>query len=323
MPRMTQPRLEPLSSLGFFGEKSDSDVSNVINLAARRVSRNQTESRFHTLLVRAETVAAGEHVIRHIGIDESTQLDQVRDGLGIVFGMSFGPAPARFTLGRDDAGRLNGALTLGSLLLRTGDHLHFHYGLHHFTLILGDRWPRDEDTPRLLCVGGVGELPGSSFDLAEINASLVDERVVDSVLAATRPDVRDVIERAKIFDFIPLLQAIDLDRHVDLSSPVESALESLPREAAPIEVDAFWSTVLGLSCLAADELTDTVIEETMEALGWTTATGSGMSAADTKRLCTSSLETLSSIGAYGDDVVAPADRLDVFRELLRNSSVTD
>lgn len=298
------------------GGNSDRIVNNVIDLAARRVARGSGP---HTLLVRAEIITNGEHVIRHIGVDESTTLDCMRRVLAAAFNLPKEPAPARFTLGCDDDRPLESSMPLGSLLLRPGDHLHFHYGLLHFTVYLGDRWPRDEATPRRLCVGGIGELPGCGFDLAGINAALVDERVVDSVLESTRPDVRDLIERARIFDFIPLLQAMDLDRHVELDTPIESALESLPQEADPIEVDAFWSTVLGLSCLAADELTDTVIEETMDALGWTTDSGAGITAADAKQLCTRSLETLSSIGAYGATAVAPVDRLDLFRGLLRNS----
>lgn len=75
--------------------------------------------------------------------------------------------------------------------------------------------------------------------------------------------------------------------------------------------------MLALSCLGDRELFDDVITSTMSALGWVADDGSSLPAADITAACTDSLAILEELGAYGRDLAAPVERLDIYRELLR------
>ena len=91
----------------------------------------------------------------------------------------------------------------------------------------------------------------------------------------------------------------------------------MPREVTHEGKDAFWSMALALSCMGGAELTDSVVETTMDALGWVNDDGTALSGADVRELCAASLQQLAGIGAYGAESAAPVDRLDMYRALLR------
>ncbi|WP_018296750.1 hypothetical protein [Corynebacterium lubricantis] len=306
------------------------DGRKVIDLAAARASRNRAgkrssgntvqKSRYgNTLLIRAAAHVAGEEVIRHIGIDENLQLGQLGDIMATAFNLGEESVPSGFTVESDSQRWLDPHHLVAEYFSDEGDGLYYHWGLWTFSVVLGDKWPRDEGTPRALCVGGLGDFGGVAFDLSRINELLTDDGVAQEVLSKTRPEVAGVIQRSGVFDFIPLLHAMDLGRSVRLDADVSHTLQGLPREISRQGVDAFWSTVLGLACLASDELTDQVIEETMEALGWTTAEGSSYSAAEITDMCAASLAELQRVGGYQEPALAPIDRLELYRELLRAS----
>ena len=165
-------------------------------------------------------------------------------------------------------------------------------------------------------MGGSGSL-FQPFELTSVNRELTGQEVTDEVFSAVSSPVRNLIERTKLYDFVPLLQAMDLGRETDLSPHASRVLASLPREVTHEGKDAFWSMALALSCMGGAELTDSVVETTMDALGWVNDDGTALSGADVRELCAASLQQLAGIGAYGAESAAPVDRLDMYRALLR------
>ncbi|MHA2787792.1 hypothetical protein ACXZ66_01375 [Corynebacterium sp. S7] len=311
------------------GNVSDEfDGRKVIDLAAARASRNMLENKQggstvqdsmfgNTLLISVATNVAGEEVIRHIGINENLQLGQLGEIVSVAFNLGQESAPRGFTVEGSGNRWLDPHHGVAEFLTHEGDGLYYHWGLWTFSVVLGDKWLRDEGTPRALCVGGVGDFGGEPFDLSHINKQLTDDGVAREVLAKTRPEVVEIIQRSGIFDFVPLLHAMDLGRSVRLDDEVAHTLQGLPREISRQGIDAFWATVLGLACLASEDLTDQVVEETMEALGWVDEQGSSYSAQEIKGMCATSLNELQRVGGYREPTLAPVDRLELYRELLR------
>ena len=271
-----------------------------------------------TLLVRCATMLADESVFRHIGLHSESTLEDVQRVLEVCFAMPDGPpSPTRFTADAEDAGRLDAGVQIGSYLRRGGDRLFFHWGLWQFELTLLDIYPRDSATPSALCVAGHGDFADQTFDIPAINAELLGPSAIENVLAGARDDVVDIVDRSHTLDFLPLLQAIDLPRPCELDPLVADTLASLPRERTPLARDAFWSTVLALSCLADDDTTDDVMETTMSALNWANPGGEKYSARQIRSLCAGSLVRLASVGGYGAGGVSAVDKLDMYRALLR------
>lgn len=290
--------------------ESHRHLAAVVDLDAARVRlRGQPDNR--TLLLRCATMRADEEILRHIGVSADSTLDDLRRVLEIAFAVPSVDSPSRFTLLIDAPSRLPSATHLSEYLRAPGDAIYFHWGLWRFTLDLLDIYPRDAATPDALCVAGAGDFGEVSFDMSAINAQLIGSDAIDSVLASARAEVVDVVERSESMDFVPLLQALDLTRETDLAPDTPETLASLPRERDPRARDAFWATVLALSCLADEHTTDAVVEATMEALGH------GASAAEAREACAGSLVRLASVGGYGAGAGSAVDKLEIYRALLR------
>lgn len=294
-------------------------VASVVDFdAARARLRGVPREQPRTLLVRCATLLADETVLRHIGLSSDSTLEDVQRALHIAFAVPGDtPTPSRFTRAESDSGRLDVAGTIGEYLSSPGDTLFFHWGLWQFTLSLLDIYPRDGATPRALCVAGAGDFAGETFDVASINAQLLGPSAVETVMAGVRPEVVDVVSRSRTMDFLPLLQALDLGRPAELDPSVAQILATLPRGRTEEARDAFWCTVLALSCLADDTTTDDVAESAMAALGWTSGDGTAYTAGEIHQLCIGSLVRLASVGGYGAGGRSAVDKLDLYRALLR------
>ena len=149
-------------------------VAAVVDLdAARAFLRGDQSTQVRTLLIRCATQRADEEVIRYLGVDADSTLEDMQAALDISFTVpSHSSAPARFTQQHGDSGRLDLTTTIGDYLTEPGDILFFHWGLWQFTLVLSDVLPRDTANPRALCVAGDGEFGGHPFDIAAINDQL-------------------------------------------------------------------------------------------------------------------------------------------------------
>lgn len=299
--------------------RSRQQVASVVDLdAARARLRGAPRQNPSTLLVRCATSLADETVLRHIGLSSDSTLEDVQRALRTAFSVPGDtPTPSRFTRAASDSGRLDTAGTIGDYLSFPGDTLFFHWGLWEFTLSLLDVYPRDDATPRALCVAGAGEFAGEPFDVAAINAKLLGPSAVEAVLATARPEVVDVVARSQNMDFVPLLQALDLARPAELEPSEVHILNTLPRERTGEARDAFWCTVLALSCLVDDASSDDVVESAMAALGRAREDGSAYCADEIHQLCAGSLVRLASVGGYGAGGRSAVDKLDLYRALLR------
>ena len=297
---------------------------NVISLASARAQRGGKKGREkqdptpepatprHTLLINAGNIQASQEVHRQLGIDASMPLSELHGVLDVVFGTGH-QSPWSFT---DVHGQKLDPATPAEQVLGTDLTVFYIWGLWHFELHCFDTCPRDSGTPRALCIGGSGGF-NIDFDQAAINAELTGTDTIRSVLSNVRPEVVDLVDRTGVFDFIPLLQALELHRDTLIDAPTTRTCRTLPREHGAEASDAFWSCILALSCLGATQLFQEVITSTMAALGWVADDGSPLGADAITAACAGSLSQLADIHAYGDDLLAPVERLDIYRELLR------
>lgn len=297
----------------------------VVDLAAARARRRQAQGSAprersaaerlpRTVILQVANTQADGEVHRQIGLNDALTLHELHEILILSFALS-GTAPWHFS---NDGERLRSSCHVREFLREEGDDLLFHWGLWQFTLRTAHIYPRDRGTPRALCIGGSGAFGDADFDLAAINAALTGEKTIGEVLANTREAVRGIIERSEIFDFVPLLQALDLTREVGVSESVRKRLAGLPVEQGAVAADAFWTAILALASMSEEEaLRIDIVESTMAALGWTGAGGAALSGVEIGEMCRESLAVLAEVGGYGEDALAPVDRLDIYRELLR------
>ena len=284
---------------------------NVIDLDAVRLHQQST------VILQVSNVRPEDEVHRQVGVNDALTFAELHHILVVCFGLPAEGAPWHFYTHYAARGaRIDPAHRIRDFLHHPGDQVDFAWGLWDFQLFVADVYPRDADTPRALCVGGSGSFD-VPFDITAINTRLTGRKTIDAVLDRTTPPVRDLVQRTKLFDFVPFLQALDLDREVTLSPATDAALRTLPREVTEEGRDAFWGSVLALSCLGDDELMDSVLETVLEELGWVDDNGRPLDAEAGRNLCAASLSVLADVGAWGPQQKAPVDRLDIFRALLR------
>lgn len=258
---------------------------------------------------------------RHIGIDASRHLHDLHRVLDTCFGLIDAP-----TWGFSEAGRgVDGAERIGLRLGAVGDRLTYHWGLWQISLTVVGAFVRDTNTPWALCVGGSGSFRHTPFDLTAINAALIGGAATREVLERVRPEVRSVLSRGNLKDFVPLLQALDLDA---METPVETArsgenlVAALPVENNQAGQDAFWCAVLGFSCFSGEAVADEVMVAAMMALGYGDEGYGNENAADlsgdkVRSWCAESLELLAAAGGCGENQAPPVERLELYRALLR------
>ncbi|AIT60062.1 hypothetical protein [Corynebacterium doosanense] len=299
---------------------SHSEPARVIDLGDARARRAAAGRVDRTVVLQVSNVRADGETHRHIGVTDSLQLRDLRDVLLVSFGIDEegARAPWHFCLpGTDADTALDPDEPLHRYLGASGDSLIFHLGLWQFTVVSSFSWPRDRGTPWALCVGGSGRFGEARFDIAAINAALTGTDTTQEVLSHAAAPVTSLIERSRISDLVPLLQALDLSREPELSPEVRRRMRDLPVEEEPAQVDAFWALALGLAALSDDETADAVAETVMEALGWVEDDGSPISGRSARELCRDSLSVLEELRMYGPEALGPLDRLEFFRGLLR------
>ncbi|SDS63668.1 hypothetical protein [Corynebacterium timonense] len=275
----------------------------VVDLALARARREASRRSRFTLVARVSTMKADEEIFRYIGFDEATTLREAQRVVATAFVLDDAPpAPSHFSR----SGR-----TLGDVLRPGSGPLHYSWGLWRFVFELAETYPRDEATPPAVCIAGAGDFGDTPFDIAEVNRRLIgDDRAAD-VLRSVRPELREVVTRSRMFDYVLLLHALDV-RRGGVDKRVRDAAARLPRERTAKGRDAYWSVLLGLACFADEDTTDSIISSTFAALGW-----GHCPASQVRSLCAGSLVRLAGLGVYGPAESAPVDRLDIFRELLR------
>lgn len=271
-------------------------LAPVISLRAARAQRSAQADPGDTLMVRLVLVS-DDAVYRWVGIHEHTTIKECRGVVATVFGIEG-------EVGAEAAD----SLELGEVLRTTGDATSFAWGLWQFGAQLADVYPRDRSTPPSVCVAGSGAFGDRPFDIGRVNAQLLGAERARRLEQLVRADAREVIGRASTHDFVPLIQALGVDRDTGARAGSAAALARLPLEDEPRARDAFWACVLADACCADDAVTDRLTESIMESLGWR-----GMGAAEVRACCAASLARLDALAAD----LPLAGRLDVYRDLLR------
>lgn len=184
-----------------------------------------------------------------------------------------------------------------------------------FQVAVVESFARDNGTPDVLCIGG-----DESTDTGVINAELTGQETAEKILAGVRPCFADLIERSGIFDFIPLLQALDLERPLAPSmedGAVLAECRRLPCEHDAAGRDAALIQILCCAALVSEEMRQETVASTMGSIGWVNDDGSAMTWSDVDDLCPETLACLRQLGLLGASALAPVERIERARAILR------
>lgn len=294
--------------------------AEVIDLNAARRARNRQhrvpnqhvpaprrERDAQTVILNAILSIGQENIQRHIGINDSKTLEDLRKVIDICFGFTKEPSPWAFI----GEGILNEADPIHFHLSVAGESIKYRYGLWTMSIDVVDSIVRDDSTPQAVCIGGDGDMPYEPLDTSKINEQITAVSGDLNVLELVRPEVAELIERSGVYDFLPLLQALGLTKP-NQSEPSTQKLKDLPVEEKRKARDAFWAMILSLACMGEEELTDSVAVSLMSALGY-----GELDIEDITGLCAESLAVVETLGGYGEDPRSAVERIDVYRELLR------
>lgn len=182
----------------------------------------------------------------------------------------------------------------------------------HFHIDVAECYLRDQGTPDALCVGG-----DEHADLDSINAELTGAATTQHILHATKPIIRSAIERSGIFDFIPLLQALDLGRETNVDADTLALCRSLPKEKDPAGRDAAVAEIMAQAALVEGPLRADIIETMMAAIGWVADDGSELKLSEIDQLASETLQTVERIGLTGEKRLSSLERLELCRAIIR------
>lgn len=110
------------------------------------------------------------------------------------------------------------------------------------------------------------DYPAKVVDLKRVNVELVGEDPVENVMANLKPELARLLKEYQLFQFIPLLQALDLDRPALVDEQVAEQLADLPVEKTPKARAAAWARIIALSTLGAEDVVAETSESFMSAL---------------------------------------------------------
>lgn len=305
------------------------DTDNVIAFPGVRVAAEPA-----TLIIGAVLSEAPEVVHRQFGVNDRLTLRELSDALRIMFGWPGESAPTTFTVdglgGAGTSANVTLDTLIGDVLQDVGDTLTWHWGLWDHRLDVREAFARDEATPNALCIGGSGTIDGvwrggrvagtGAPDIAAINELLTGEQSIRNTLATARDDVVDLIERSGVFEFVPLLQALDLRRHPGGTCAADDCrrMRALPAEApGTAGHDAALATLLCLAALTDEDIRHDVTSHVLDSLGWVADDGTPLTGEDVENLCSATWGVLEDIGIVGDAQVGVVEKLDLLREALR------
>ena len=177
-------------------------------------------------------------------------------------------------------------------------------------------------------------------DISEVNVALAGEDTVENILAEITPELRELLRDGALYEFIPLLQALDLERPANVTEHAAELLADVPIEKSKIGRAAAWARIIALSTLVESEAGE-VSEAFMSALGYTradaklpptdTALGAdALSASEIKWLSRRTGRILAQVGAckwepQPDDQAVPLvpqcsmlERLEMYRFILQH-----
>jgi hypothetical protein len=215
------------------------------------------------------------------------------------------------------------------------------------TVTTAGTMPRDGHTPDAVCLaGGFAPDPGTSFgdgaaadhpegvpgevDLAAVNVALAGEETVGEILAELDPELADLVRAGALYEFTPLLQALDLGRPAQVPDHTRAVLATIPVETTAAGRAAAWARIVALSTLSDRDAVDAIAATLLGALGITRPDGGRLSEEEARGLCRESAHRLATCGAdawssfpgeTGTTPLVPRrsllERLEMYRFLLQ------
>lgn len=143
---------------------------------------------------------------------------------------------------------------------------------------------REESTPEVVCITGtffpllpehISPSSDEAFvpvspqhplgvptipDIAEINRQLVGEETVEYILSSLNSELQELLVRSEFYEFIPVLQALDLDRPAEVSDRSAELLADAPVEDTLIGRIAAWGRIIALSTLSDSEIVEEITQ---------------------------------------------------------------
>lgn len=103
----------------------------------------------------------------------------------------------------------------------------------------------------------------STVSVSAVNIALAGEDTVAQVMSHVQPELRELLRDGDLFEFVPLLQALDLERPANVSEHAAELLADAPVEGSAVGRAAAWSRILALSTLVDATSADRVSESFM------------------------------------------------------------
>lgn len=136
-------------------------------------------------------------------------------------------------------------------------------------LLLGADFIPDDEVEGVEPAEGESEgsgYPAKLVDIERVNVELAGEDPVENVLANLKPELAKLLKKYQLFQFIPLLQALDLDRPAIVDEQVAEQLADLPVERNSKARAAAWARIIALSTLGSEDVVAETCESFMAAL---------------------------------------------------------
>jgi len=108
----------------------------------------------------------------------------------------------------------------------------------------------------------------TAVSLSEINIELAGEDTVEHVMAHVQPELKALLHDGELYEFVPLLQALDLERPATVSDHAAELLADAPSEDSAVGRAAAWARIVALSTLVDADSVDEVSESFMQAVGY-------------------------------------------------------
>lgn len=104
--------------------------------------------------------------------------------------------------------------------------------------------------------------------LSEVNIDLAGQDTVEQVMAHVQPELKTLLHDGELYEFVPLLQALDLQRPANVSEHAAELLADVPVEESALGRAAAWARIIALSTLVDAHGVDEVSESFLQAVGY-------------------------------------------------------
>ncbi|MBF4552617.1 hypothetical protein [Corynebacterium suicordis] len=104
--------------------------------------------------------------------------------------------------------------------------------------------------------------------LSQVNIELAGEDTVEQVMSHVDRELKALVHDGELYEFVPLLQALDLERPANVSERSAELLTDAPVEEDSVGRAAAWARIVALSTLVGADNVDEMSESFMQAVGY-------------------------------------------------------